>query len=236
MRKAIFCWSGGKDSSLALHTILKQGQYNIVCLLTTLNAEFKRVSMHGVREALLDAQAKSIGLPLEKVWVGMNGSNEEYENQMEKMLLKYKETGVEYVVFGDIFLEDLKLYRENKLAKVGVKAVFPLWKRDTAELIQEFLSTGFQTVICCTNNDYFDDSFVGRIIDESLIKQFPVNVDVCGENGEFHTFTFKGPIFKEEIAVSVGEKVLKTYEAKCLKEGKEEVEIKGFWFADLELK
>jgi uncharacterized protein (TIGR00290 family) len=234
-KKAIFCWSGGKDSSLALYKVLKEDEFEILALLTTVNEEFKRVSMHGVREDLLEEQAKQIGLPLEKMYIGKSSTNEAYEKSMEAVLLKYKALGVEYAIFGDIFLEDLKKYREDNLSKIGMKAYFPLWKQDTTALIHEFVGLGFKTMICCTNNDFFDENGVGRIIDEEFISTLPDNVDPCGENGEFHTFAYEGPIFKNPIPITVGEKVLKTYQAKCMKDEKEVMEEKGFWFVDLVL-
>lgn len=232
-KKAIFCWSGGKDSSLALYKILKEDEFEILALLTTVNEEFKRVSMHGVREDLLEEQARQIGLPLEKVYIGKSSTNEEYEKRMEAVLLKYKAEGVEYAIFGDIFLEDLKKYREDNLARIGMKAYFPLWKQDTTKLIHEFIGLGFKTMICCTNNDYFDENGVGNIIDEDFISSLPDKVDPCGENGEFHTFAYAGPIFKNPISITVGEKVLKTYQSKCMKDDQEVMEEKGFWFVDL---
>jgi uncharacterized protein (TIGR00290 family) len=232
-KKAIFCWSGGKDSSLALYKTLQEDQFEIVSLLTTVNEEFKRVSMHGVREELLEEQARQIGIPLTKMYIGKSNTNDAYEKSMEEVLLKFKEQGVEYAIFGDIFLEDLKLYRENNLAKIGMKAHFPLWKKDTTVLIHEFIDLGFKTVVCCTHNDFFDDTTVGRTIDKDFVKQLPSNVDPCGENGEFHTYAYEGPIFKSPIKITNGEKVLKTYQATCMKDDKEVMEEKGFWFVDL---
>lgn len=230
---AIFCWSGGKDSALALYKIQQQEKFDVVALLTTVNEEFKRVSMHGVREELLEEQAKQIGIPLEKVYIKKSSSNEEYEKSMEAVLNKYKAMGVEYAIFGDIFLEDLKLYREKNLAKIGMKAEFPLWKKDTKELVHEFMELGFKTVLCCTNNDFFDEHVVGKSISKDFISALPSNVDPCGENGEFHTYAYAGPIFENEIPIIVGEKVLKTYDAKCMKDDREVTEVKGFWFVDL---
>jgi len=231
--KALFCWSGGKDSALALYKILKQDKFEVIALLTTVNEEFRRVSMHGVREELLEEQAKQIGIPLEKMYIKKNSSNEDYEKRMEAVLNKYKIMGVEYAIFGDIFLEDLKIYREKNLAKIGMKAVFPLWKKDTTELLNEFIGLGFKTVLCCTNNDFFDEDMVGKTITKDFIAALPPNVDPCGENGEFHTYAYAGPIFKSEIPVKIGEKVLKTYEAKCMKDDQEVTEVKGYWFVDL---
>jgi uncharacterized protein (TIGR00290 family) len=229
--KCIFCWSGGKDSALALYTVLQENKYEVVALLTTLNAEFKRISMHGVREELLDKQAESIGLPLIKMYV-KEGTNSEYEKEMEKLLLKYKEQGVTKVIFGDIFLEDLRAYREKNLAKVGLIAEFPLWKRDTKELVNEFLHLKFKTITCCVNDAYLNEDKVGEEIDEEFIKTLPPNIDPCGENGEYHTFCYAGPLFTKDIKFSKGEKIYKSLEIK-LQDDTKPTSTKGFWFCEL---
>src|SRR6266446_555702 len=158
--KVVFCWSGGKDSALALNRVLNDASYEVVALLTTCNEHFERVSMHGVRMALLDRQAQAIGLPLEKVFVSRQSSNEEYQKKMSDCLLAYKARGVTGCVFGDIFLEDLRLWREQNLALVGLRGIFPVWKVASNELIQEFISAKFGSVVCCTNDAYLDESFV----------------------------------------------------------------------------
>lgn len=232
--KVLFCWSGGKDSAMALHLVLKSENYEVVALLTTLNATFKRVSMHGVRETLLEEQAASIGLPLLKVYVS-EGTNAEYENEMEKLLLQQKAQGVTKVIFGDIFLEDLRAYRENNLSKVGLAAEFPLWKRNTSELITFFLMSKFKTITCCVNDAYLNQEKVGTEITMDFIRTLPVNVDPCGENGEYHTFCYDGPIFKKPIKFSVGEKIYKPLEIKT--DGRTECVgasiTKGFWYCEL---
>jgi uncharacterized protein (TIGR00290 family) len=227
---AIFCWSGGKDSALALHKILEEKEFEIKYLLTTVNENFKRVSMHGVREELMEQQAQSIGIPLLKMYV-REGNNTEYEKNMEKVLLKLKaDEGITHCVFGDIFLEDLRAYREKNLAKVGMNAVFPLWKKDTKLLIDEFLSLKFKTITCCVNDAFLGEEMCGRIIDREFIGQLPANVDPCGENGEFHTFCFEGSIFRRKIEVRAGEKVYKGLE---LKSSDKKSETRGFWYCDL---
>jgi uncharacterized protein (TIGR00290 family) len=163
--------------------------------------------MHGVREELLERQAAALGLPLEKVFISKTSSNEEYENQMRNLLEKYSQTGVNSVVFGDIFLEDLKKYREDNLAKVQMKAIFPIWKRDTARLAREFIQNGFKAVITCVDSQVLDPNFAGREIDETLLADLPAGVDPCGENGEFHSFVYDGPIFSKPIPVRKGEVV-----------------------------
>jgi uncharacterized protein (TIGR00290 family) len=228
--KAIFCWSGGKDSALALYRILKEDRFEIVGLLTTVNKTFRRISMHGVREELLEKQAESIGLPLIKMYVE-EGSNAEYETKMEALLLNYKNEGVSHVVFGDIFLEDLRTYRENNLSKAGLKAEFPLWKENTSDLINEFFKQGFQTIICCVNDAFLDENTVGEELSPALVKKFPPAVDACGENGEYHTFCFAGPIFKKSLTFSKGEKIYRPLELKT--SDNIPGSTKGFWFCDL---
>ncbi|MDP2421478.1 diphthine--ammonia ligase [Sediminibacterium sp.] len=224
--KAVFCWSGGKDSSLALYQVLQENTYQVVSLLTTLNAIHKRISMHGVREELLDMQAASIGLPLEKVWVS-EASNEEYENNMELVLIGFKNEGVTHVIFGDIFLEDLREYREQKLSAVGLTGVFPLWKQDTRKLVSRFITQGFKTLTCCISTKWLDESFVGQEINQDFISRLPAGVDPCGENGEFHSFCYDGPLFKQSIEFEKGDKVFR-------KMNSPDSENKsGFWFIDL---
>lgn len=228
--KAIFCWSGGKDSAYCLHKVLSNNLFDVKYLLTTVNDEFKRVSMHGVREDLLDIQAEATGIPLLKVKVS-EGTNQEYEKQMETILLKAKAEGVEQVIFGDIFLEDLRTYRENNLAKIGMKAVFPLWKIDTKFIITDFIQQGFKSITCCVNDGYLNESWVGKELNQQFIDELPNNVDPCGENGEYHTFCYEGPIFKNKIVFTGGEKVYKALEVKT--DNKQDITTKGFWFYDL---
>jgi uncharacterized protein (TIGR00290 family) len=228
--KAILCWSGGKDSSLALHDVLNEGVYDVKYLLTTINENFRRISMHGVREDLLDKQALATGIPLIKMFV-RESNNNEYERNMEKALLKVKSEGIEHVIFGDIFLEDLRAYRENNLSKVGMRAIFPLWKKNTKDLMNRFLSLGFRTVICCVNDQYFGEERVGKEMDANFMNSLPTNVDPCGENGEFHTFCFSGPIFSKDIAFTFGERTFKPLEIKT--DSLSSNQTTGFWFCDL---
>jgi len=239
--KIVFCWSGGKDSALALNRVLREGRYEVVSLLTTCNGHFRRVSMHGVRLELLERQAQSIGLPLEKVFLSRRSSNEEYQEKMSACLSARKAQGVTACAFGDIFLEDLKRWREENLARIGMSGVFPIWKVDSRELIREFFALGFGSVICCVNDAYLDETAVGRKIDDDFIRSLPGNVDPCGENGEFHSFAFAGPIFKEKVKFNVGEKVYRPVEVThqtdsgsayvCPTTGPRAT--KGFWFCDL---
>jgi uncharacterized protein (TIGR00290 family) len=232
--KAIFCWSGGKDSAYCLYKVLTEGLFDIKYLLTTVNDTFKRISMHGVREELLDQQAGSTGIPLLKVRVS-EGTNDEYEKQMESVLLQAKSEGINTVIFGDIFLEDLRVYRENNLAKMEMKGVFPLWKMDTTIIINDFIGKQFKTVVCCTNDGYLGKEWAGRDIDKSFIQELPVNVDPCGENGEYHTFCYDGPLFKKKIDFTIGEKVFKPLEITTNDIGTlpANPSTKGFWYCDL---
>ncbi len=236
MKKAIFCWSGGKDSAFALYKVLQEKEYQVEALFTTVNENFKRVSMHGVREELIERQAKSIGLPGYKMYV-KEGSNAEYERNMEAFLNEQKAKGIEYVIFGDIFLEDLRLYRENNMAKVGMKAVFPLWKKDTKELADSFIKNGFKTILCCTNDAYLGEKEVGELFTKDFVQNLPANVDPCGEHGEFHSFCFDGPIFKEPVKFEKGEKVYKPIEIKVTKDHPPITgpRANGFWFCELSL-
>lgn len=236
--KAIFNWSGGKDSSLALYHILKEGNFDISALMTTVNSKFDRISMHGVRKELLYEQGKSIGLPIKEIRLPEMPTMSEYDETMKNVLSDLIKDGITHSIFGDIFLEDLKKYREDRLAEVGLKGHFPLWKRDTTELVHEFIDLGFKTVVVCTKAELLDESFTGRIIDKDFLKDLPKNVDPCGENGEFHTFTFGGPIFKYPIEYTLGEKVFKEYKAPKNKEDScYSADVKknpaGFHFCDL---
>ena len=207
-KQAIFCWSGGKDSAYCLHKVLEENQFDVRYLLTTMNNDFKGISMHGVREELLDMQAASTGIPLLKVRV-TEGTNREYEEKMGIAFLKAKSEGIAYVIFGDIFLEDLREYRENQLAALGMEAVFPLWKIDTKIMLEDFINQGFKTILCCTNDKYLGEEWVGKSIDSSFLHALPLQVDPCGENGEYHSFCYDGPVFKQKIEITIGQKVWK---------------------------
>lgn len=227
-KPAFFNWSGGKDSALALFYVLKLKKYDIRYLLTTDNREYKRISMHGVREELLEQQADSIGMELKKVYLPEFSPMEIYDEILSNTLPELKREGIKTSIFGDIFLEDLREYREKKLEGIGMNAEFPLWKRNTSDLIHEFIDLGFRTIVTCVSEKYLDKSFVGRVIDESFINDLPENVDPCGENGEFHTFVFDGPIFNNSIPFRVGEKTFHKYE----NEKDPHLEY-GFWYCDL---
>lgn len=223
-------WSGGKDSALAFWYCLQNPQLEIRYLATTITAEYNRVSMHGLRYELLVEQAKSIGIKLYPIHLPEMPDMETYDNAIQKHYENWKREGVEQVVFGDIFLEDLRIYRENQLAKAGLNAVFPLWKRNTHDLLSEFLQLGFKTIIICAQERFAH--FTGKILDEELVKTFPDEVDVCGENGEFHTFVFEGPVFMRPIIFKVGEIVLKSYLSPKRKDECSKP-ISGFFYIDL---
>jgi uncharacterized protein (TIGR00290 family) len=203
----LFCWSGGKDSAMALQTLLQQQQFRVTALLTTVTEGFDRISMHGVRRELLERQAQSIGLPLHEVRIPPQCSNPIYEARMEEALLTHRANGVCQVAFGDIFLEDLRVWREKNLARVGMTALFPIWKRDTRELIRSFHTARFRAIAVCIDPRVLDRSFAGRELDQQFFNDLPPSVDPCGENGEFHTFVFGGPIFKQPISIQTGEVV-----------------------------
>ena len=218
--KAILSWSSGKDSAMALYRTLASKQFEVVCLLTTLTDQFRRVTMHGVREELLDRQAESLGITLEKMLIPYPCPNAVYEEKMRNTLSLWKERGVTHAIFGDLFLEDIRRYREANLSQLDLTPVFPVWGTDTASLAREMLEVGFRAVLTCVDPRKLDGKFAGRQFDSSLLGDLPPTVDPCGENGEFHTFVYDGPIFRESIPVEIGQSVLRD----------------GFQFADVLLK
>jgi uncharacterized protein (TIGR00290 family) len=203
--RIILSWSGGKDSSLAYYYIQEKNAYEVVALLTTVTEGYDRVSMHGVQRSLLEQQAGSLGLPLQKVYIPRDSSNEEYESRMKEVLLGYQGEDINATGFGDILLAGVRRYREEKLAEIGMKAIFPLWKRDTSELIRDFIDLGFKAIVTCVDSRVLDPSFAGKLINDDFISLLPPDVDPSGENGEFHSFVFDGPIFRQRIKVSIGE-------------------------------
>ncbi len=205
--KAVVSWSSGKDSALALHEVQRSGEIEVVGILTTITTAFGRVSMHGVREALLDQQALALGLRCWKVPIPSPCPNEVYEREMARVLGELQELGVTAAVFGDLFLEDIRRYREARLAEVGIRGVFPLWGRRTDALARAMIDVGIRATLTCIDPRKLDRSFAGRTFDASLLADLPATVDPCGENGEFHTFTWAGPMFSGPIPVRVGEVV-----------------------------
>jgi uncharacterized protein (TIGR00290 family) len=217
MEDVLISWSGGKDSCLALYELQKAGGHRTAALLTTVTRDYDRVQMHGVRRVLLERQAASLVLPLRQVLISKGATNEEYEREMAEAFSEYKAEGIDTVVFGDLFLEDVRAYRERFLARHGMRGLYPVWMRDTAEFVREFIALGFRAVVTCVSGDALDGSFAGRLIDEEFLASLPPHVDPCGENGEFHSFVFDGPSFREEVRFTVGERVLRD----------------SFWFCDL---
>jgi uncharacterized protein (TIGR00290 family) len=220
----VMSWSGGKDSALAMHELLKSDDYEVVSLMTSVSEEYRRISHHGVREALLEAQAEAIGIPLNKVYLPSGESagctNEMYEEIMSRVMNGYKARGIESVGFGDLFLEDLRAWREATLAKAGMRGIFPIWKRDTLKVAREVIELGYQAYLSCVE-DKVGRRFAGRPYNEDFLAALPPGIDPCGENGEFHSFVFDGPIFKRPVLVRVGEVVTRDgrYYADLLSDG-----------------
>jgi uncharacterized protein (TIGR00290 family) len=219
----IISWSGGKDCAMALHELLQSNQYEPVALLTTISQEHRRISHHGVREELLEQQAQGIGIPLEKVYLPSAGgpcSNDNYEQIMGAALAKFLSRGIRMVAFGDLFLQDLRAWREANLARGGMRGLFPLWQRDTTELAQEIIDLGFKACLSCVEGKV-GQGFAGRNYDRRLLADLPPSIDPCGENGEFHTFVYDGPIFRRAVSVCVGEIVTRDerYYADLLRQG-----------------
>jgi uncharacterized protein (TIGR00290 family) len=208
LNSVLMSWSGGKDSCLALYEMQKSRDHRVAALLTTLTRDYDRVSMHGVRRVLLERQAAALGIPLHEVFITKDATNQEYETKMAEAFSAYREDGIDSVVFGDLFLEEIRDYREQFLARHDMRGIYPVWLRNTTEFIREFLGLGFKAVITCVNGEALDPSFAGMMIDERFLSALPPHVDPCGENGEFHTFVFDGPNFKEAVRCSVGEKVV----------------------------
>ena len=203
----VFSWSGGKDSAMALQVVQREAKYEVMSLLTTVTEGYERISMHGVRNELLRRQAEAIGLPVEEVRIPPQCPNSVYEARMAETVSGFRENGVQHFAFGDIFLQDLRAYREQKLMQANMTALFPIWKVDTRELAERFMREGFRAIAACIDPRRLDRSFAGRELDASFFRDLPANVDPCGENGEFHTFVFDGPIFRKAIPVRTGEVV-----------------------------
>lgn len=234
--KAYLNWSGGKDSALALHQVQQQG-VPAELLFTSINVAYNRVTMHGVRRALLEQQAAALGLPLRIAELPLQPSMQEYNDIMGRNVMQLKEQGFGTAIFGDIFLEDLKKYREEELGKQGIACSFPLWQRDTRQLLEAFISAGFKAIVVCVNGALLDESFCGRLLDASFLADLPAGVDPCGERGEYHSFVFDGPIFRHPVSFSKGAITSRSYPAPksgddCFKEKPEEDYT--FYFCDLE--
>ena len=210
-------WSSGKDSAWALHALQSSREYQVTALLTTINRDAGRVAMHAVREELLEAQAAALGLPLVKVYIPAKCSNAVYEEAMSAAMAGAREAGVHHIAFGDLFLEDIRRYREEKLRAVGMTPIFPIWGIETSRLARDMVDGGLRAHLTCVDPKQLDRKFAGRIFDAQLLGDLPPGVDPCGENGEFHSFAFAGPMFRAPVRVAPGEIV----------------ERDGFVFADL---
>jgi uncharacterized protein (TIGR00290 family) len=208
-QKILLAWSGGKDSAMALHELRRMPDIDIVGLLTTVTEGYDRISMHGVRRSLLEDQAESLGLALERVDIPPDCPNQVYECRMQEVLERLKGRGVETVAFGDLFLEEIRHYRETNLAKVGMCGIFPIWGRNTRDLLGDFLALGFKGVVVCVDTQHVPASLAGRMIDAAFLRDLPPDADPCGENGEFHTFVFDGPLFSRPVDFEIGEIVVR---------------------------
>lgn len=207
MKRILLAWSSGKDSAWALHLLRQSGEFEVAGLLTTFNEAFDRVAMHAVRHELVEAQAAAAGLPLWRVDIPWPCPNDEYERRMAAACQWAIAEGIEVIAFGDLYLEDVRAYRERQLAPTGLTPLFPLWKLPTDKLIREMIAGGQRVVITCVDPNKLDRKYAGREIDLALVEELPADVDPCGENGEFHTFVFAGPAFSKPIEVHVGEVV-----------------------------
>jgi uncharacterized protein (TIGR00290 family) len=207
--KVLVSWSGGKDIAFALHKLNQDSRHEIAALLTTVTAGYDRISMHGVRRDLLESQAESLGYPLEEILIPQQCADEEYQQIMGTALQKFNHLGIRGVVFGDMFLEDVRSYREERLGRIGMKGIFPLWGMDTREAAQAFIDLGFRAVVVCVDTEVLDGAFVGREFDDRFLADLPAGIDPCGENGEFHTFVYDGPLFSARIKLKRGRKVLR---------------------------
>ena len=208
--KIVLNWSGGKDCAMSLYKLRQNGSsYDVSVLLTVLTKDYDRISMHGVQRILLEKQAQALSLHLDKIYITKDDTADDYEKAIKEKLTDYKNQGISTVAFGDIFLDDLRKHREEKLAQISMKALFPIWKMDTTELANEFIDAGFETIITCVDSKYLDKNFVGRLFSKQFLSELPEGVDPCGENGEFHSFTYDGPIFDQPVPFKKGQIVLR---------------------------
>ncbi len=207
MIPVLMSWSGGKDSCVALHELQRSGDYEVAGLITTVTRDYDRISMHGVRRDLLARQAEALGLPLREVFISAGATNTDYEAAMAEALVEARARGVETVAFGDLYLEDIRAYRDRMMAENAMDALYPVWGRDTRAFVGDFIAAGFKAIIVCVDTAQLDASFAGRAIDADLLSALPPGVDPCGENGEFHTFVFDGPNFAQPVDITIGERI-----------------------------
>ncbi|MBN1571252.1 MAG: adenine nucleotide alpha hydrolase [Acidobacteria bacterium] len=207
--KIIVAWSGGKDAAQALYALQNDGNVEIASLLTTVTEGYDRISMHGVRRTLLNEQAKALGLPLEEIAIPQKCSNEIYEQRMQQSLEKFQAQGISAAAFGDLFLRDVRAYREERMNRIGMKCLFPLWGKPTIETARRFIDLGFRAIAVCIDTQSLSADFAGREYDDAFLRDLPPGVDPCGENGEFHTFVYDGPNFASPVRVERGEIVLR---------------------------
>jgi len=212
-------WSGGKDSALALWMLA--AAYQPMRLITHLDRRTARVTGHGVHRSLIARQAQALGVPVDFVLLDVPTSNADYEATLAQALRPHLDAGIRHMVFGDLFLADIRAYREAQMDALGMEALFPLWQQDTAQLAETFITAGFKTIITCVDSSQLDPQFVGRLYDHALLRELPTSVDPCGENGEFHTFVFDGPLFDVPLMLQLGAHYPSADER--------------FWYADLAL-
>ena len=210
MKKAVFNWSGGKDSALALQKVLEEKEFEVIALLTTMNEETSKSSMHSIPLTILERQAESIGISLHPV--ASSTALKNYDQKMSEAVQHFKELGVKHFIFGDIFLSDVKAYRESKLHPLGIEVVEPLWEKTSQEVIDDFLRSGILSKIIVTQADILDETYIGKDLDANLLRSFPENIDVCGENGEYHTLSYAGGLFKKEVEFTISETVKTSFD------------------------
>lgn len=216
-KKILLSWSSGKDSAWALHVLRQQAEYEVAGLVTTINSAFDRVAMHSTRRALVEMQAEAASLPLITAPLPWPCSNVEFELAMKRVCDQAVSEGIAGIAFGDLFLADVRAYRERQLQGTGLEPLFPIWERPTDELARQMIGSGLRAKIVCVDPKQLPPEFVGRDFDKSFLDELPSGVDPCGENGEFHSFVYAGPMFSRELAIAAGEKV----------------ERDGFWFCDV---
>lgn len=230
--KIVLNWSTGKDAAYALYELNKNPENQVVKLLTTISLEYQRVSMHGISVEVLKRQVSNLGLPIEICSISSSITMQEYEQKMTQTLIEMKKEGIDYSAYGDILLEDLKVFREQQLEKVNIKGIFPNWKKDTRQLLIEMIESGVKTMVICVNEAFLDKSFLGRVIDMQFLEDLPSDVDPCGENGEYHSFVFDGPMFAKPVDFQVGEAIYKQY-PKPESESNVSGQNYGFWFLEI---